>query len=265
MRNDMHKVVTERPRRNPGAKYREVGRVNLQDCMQFLHSEEQDGVPFHLSRKFLVNSSMRRPYRIGYDNSKQFSDLISPLIRYLHSSVGKKWDDVFSEICQNLPRNGVNADHIRLHITQSVAVNYLTVDGDLFENNGYRLWHDLYVDQNGILQKTPRRNYKEPNDREEDWQKHRVKAGAVEFLKDPQTRIWYQIQSRVFVPDLSVLYPKTRERCYLLETRETHSTMWAKSHGYKYYPGSAWCSPGGTYYTKIKQASKKDIKKYGLI
>src|SRR5437870_113398 len=74
MREDMHKVVVERPRLNPGpGKYGR--RANLPD--ELLPKFEGIKCP-HVRRKGLT-------------------DLLGPLKRWLHSQAGRSWNDVYSE------------------------------------------------------------------------------------------------------------------------------------------------------------------------
>ena len=60
---------------------------------------------------------MRRPY--GYD-CKEFSDLLGPLRQFLISRVGRKWDDVYSEIRERLNPNSTAQIHILSHVDDMV-------------------------------------------------------------------------------------------------------------------------------------------------
>ena len=127
---------------------------------------------------FFFGGRARHVQQNSEENSKEFSDLISPLIRYLHGRVGNRWNDVFSEICQTLPRDGMNADHIRSHVTSEVAVDYLIVDGEIYNHRGWPMHYGLYVDSDGILQKLPTRP--KYHDRwSEDWRGHYVKKQGL--------------------------------------------------------------------------------------
>jgi hypothetical protein len=113
----MHKVVTERPRRghsNPSRKW--GGRV----------PEVYEGQTF-------ISSARRRQY--GW-NSKEFSDFLSPLRRYLRGQVGRPWDKVYSEIRKAVP-NGMHGDHIWLHIKTEVEINCFERDGRIFARPRY--------------------------------------------------------------------------------------------------------------------------------
>jgi hypothetical protein len=97
MRPDMHKVVVERPRWNPGPG-KNGRRANL---------------PNELLPKF---EGMRRPYSMR----KGFTDLLGPLRRWLRAQVGRPWDDVYSEACSVIKPDSVIRAHIKTHLLEFV-------------------------------------------------------------------------------------------------------------------------------------------------
>lgn len=97
MRPDMHKVVIERPRWNPGPnKYGR--RANLPDELQ---------------PKF---EGMKRPY----SNRKGLTDLLGPLKRWLRSQVGRPWNDVYSEACAVIKPDSIIRAHVKTHLLEFV-------------------------------------------------------------------------------------------------------------------------------------------------
>jgi len=97
MREDMHKVVVERPRLNPGpGKYGR--RANLPD--ELLPKFEGIKCP-HVRRKGLT-------------------DLLGPLKRWLHSQAGRSWNDVYSEACAVIKPDSVVRAHIKTHLLEFV-------------------------------------------------------------------------------------------------------------------------------------------------
>jgi hypothetical protein len=81
-----------------------------------------------------------QPYRASMsrhrqdDCGKNLSDVLNPLKGYLHKSVGRHWDDVYSEICQNLDRRSVTGLHVFTHLWQFVAKNtVMCIDGKVRE------------------------------------------------------------------------------------------------------------------------------------
>ena len=113
----MHKVVTERPRHGHSNRSRKWGgRVE----------EDYDGETF-------VSSARGRQY--GW-NSKEFSDFLSPLRRYLHGQVGRPWDKVYSEIRRAVP-GGMQGDHLWMHIKWEVEIHCFERDGRVFARQRY--------------------------------------------------------------------------------------------------------------------------------
>lgn len=59
--------------------------------------------------------SMRKPHALS-GNRKDFGENLSPLRRFLETSVGRKWDDVYSEIKASVPNNGTIQNHLYQHL-----------------------------------------------------------------------------------------------------------------------------------------------------
>jgi hypothetical protein len=93
----MHKVVTERPRWNPGPG-KKGRRANLPD---------------ELLPKF---EGIKRPHV----QRKGFTDLLGPLRRWLHAQVGRPWNDVHSEACAVIKPDSVIRAHVKTHLLQFV-------------------------------------------------------------------------------------------------------------------------------------------------
>ena len=81
MRDDMARVVTERPRRGHGNKSRKTTGRPIRSYDPDRDYDEPTRLPVARGRQY------------GYD-CKEFSDLINPLRRYLRSCVGKSWAKV---------------------------------------------------------------------------------------------------------------------------------------------------------------------------
>jgi hypothetical protein len=135
MRADMKKVLTERPRVNARYAYSDVRH-------QANHSDYDD-LPNH--------QGMRRPYH----DAKEFSDLLGPLRGFLRHAVGRRWDDVWSEICQVVKSGNTVDQHLRGHVLQDVDIHTKLIDGKVLAMGEYRGPHEpygLYVDpRDGIL------------------------------------------------------------------------------------------------------------------
>ncbi len=118
MRKDMAKVVTERRRVG--------GRIEIKDRRKFrrganFDSEEYDDL-------LPPNREKIRQKWFASWNNKEFSDLLGPLRGFLFAQIGRPWDDVFSEICKNLPASGLTARHIRGHVLQMVETHTVLID-----------------------------------------------------------------------------------------------------------------------------------------
>ncbi len=150
MRKDMNKVLTKRPRvGGKGPQRKTYDQLNRCREKRFYKGVEVDTRP--------KQESMRRRHVVGGD-WKEFSDLIGPLERFLISRVGRPWDKVWSEICQVLKGNGLQAAHLKGHVKQ--MVDGIPHSGETFfrEEDWFKPhWGAVYVDEHGILRKNPKR------------------------------------------------------------------------------------------------------------
>jgi hypothetical protein len=128
MREDMAKIIVERPRYGGGAGKRRK-----------LPLEER---PAH--------EGMGGPHRLA-GAAKSLNENLSPLRRYLERQVGRPWDKVYSEIARNLRVDSTVQQHVRAHLADFVALR---------PPPGGRWWRRpaLYVDpRGGLLKRTERR------------------------------------------------------------------------------------------------------------
>jgi hypothetical protein len=133
----MKKVLTERPRRGGIYAYKDFrSRENRGD---------PDDLPSH--------QGMRFPY--GWDR-KTFDDLLGPLKAFLRSCVGRRWDDVWSEISQVVGSGSTVDQHLRSHVMMEVETDTFVVDGHVYAlgryGRGRHAPDGLYVDPvDGVL------------------------------------------------------------------------------------------------------------------
>src|SRR5215472_8327522 len=106
MRSDMHKVVVERPRWNPG-RGKHGRRANLPD---------------ELLPKF---EGIKRPHR----HRKGLTDLLGPLKRWLRSQIGRPWNDVHSEACAVIKPDSPIRAHVKTHLLEFVERNTFMHEG----------------------------------------------------------------------------------------------------------------------------------------
>lgn len=140
MRADMFKVIVERPRW--GASH--APPVKLK--------KDRD-----TDRKFIGlkrHAIEQAPYY------KSLNENLAPLVRFIRKQVGRRWDDVFSEICAHLDTGSTVKMHVRTHLKDFVlfGISYgrhgeLLHKGHPIEvdrRNFY--WPEFYVDpEDGLL------------------------------------------------------------------------------------------------------------------
>jgi len=119
MREDMSKVIVERPRL--GSSRRGARRFRRLDPKRIALGEDvDDPFPDRIGHKLAASLARRR---------KSLNENLAPLRRYLAKQVGRPWDQVFSEICSNIRLDNAVQKHVRDHIDDFVASTTLLKDG----------------------------------------------------------------------------------------------------------------------------------------
>lgn len=113
MREDMAKVIVERPRIKGRAWRRPKGYKRR------LRRAGEDGGP--------IREGIKRPWAAC--GGKHLNEHLGPLRRYLDKQVGRPWDKVFSEICAHIHRDSAVQDHVRDHVDQYVVTDVVVIDG----------------------------------------------------------------------------------------------------------------------------------------
>src|SRR5258708_4981364 len=103
MRSDMSKVIVERPRRGGG--------------------RDRKGRPEREFEDTPSKQSMKR----GHSDLKDLNENLAPLKRYLGRNVGRSWNKVFSEICENIRMDNAVQKHVRGHVFDYVH-RYVAVE-----------------------------------------------------------------------------------------------------------------------------------------
>lgn len=137
MRHDMSKVLVERERVK-GYRGKTIDPCGFKYNPNVGWNEDLD------DDYFREPSSLRRPHKLA-DNSKQLNENLSPLMGFIRSRVGKKWDDVYSEIRANINSNNAVQMHVLQHINQYVKTSSTPLD-----NLSYT-YHMFVVDEKGFL------------------------------------------------------------------------------------------------------------------
>lgn len=143
MREDMKKLICERPR---SAYHIETDIRKLRRT-----KPEEDEV-----------GGKRR----GFIRHRYLNDYLSPLKRFLAKAAakGRKWDDVYSEICEVLPKDGTLQIHVRDHLKYMVEKDVTSIEGNLYDTKGKlleRYYNFFWVDiETGILNQAKEKGYK---------------------------------------------------------------------------------------------------------
>lgn len=116
MRDDMDKVIVERPRLK-----RSNRRINA-GARQWRNDPDRSA---HLGIK------------AGYRNLKWLNENLAPLKRWLHKQVDRPWDKVWSELSAGIDRRSAVQAHIFEHIDQFVRRDVQWVDGELRVPTGW--------------------------------------------------------------------------------------------------------------------------------
>ena len=137
MREDMSRVIVERPRLG-GGRTRKGRARPLEDL------PKQEG--------------MQRPHMRSGD-WKELNENLAPLRRYLERQVGRPWNKVYSEISRHLRVDNPVQQHVRDHLSDFVAIKPRRRPGAVYgKGQRDRLWYQLlYVDpKDGLLKRTDR-------------------------------------------------------------------------------------------------------------
>lgn len=152
MRSDMAKVLCEEPRRGMRVKDRKGWKRKERRVADEDKPVKEQG-------------NLRAKWVRDYWDHKEFGDHVQPLRRYVLSCVGRKWDDVYSEIRKQIPKGTVVNDHVYTHLFQYVALNVRMIDGKPHESEDKSrfglmpVYQDTYVDPNtGLLCKNKDKN-----------------------------------------------------------------------------------------------------------
>ena len=133
MRKDISKVIVERPRRGGNAdrkgRYKENLRSQIENAALF--GDDSEGP--------VISSPIRDR---SYDR-KSLNENLKPLLRFLASKVGCVWNDVYSEMRQNLDFNSAVQKHVMDHVKQYVVKDtVLMEDGSVIAYIPY--WQSKY-------------------------------------------------------------------------------------------------------------------------
>ena len=173
MRPDMAKVLVERERIKP------------------YHGDGYGQVRALLDRQDPEEAISYSPMRKLHKDTKQLNENLSPLRRFLESKRGQRWDDIYSEMRQNINPGNEVQNHILSHLDNYVELDCVTLEnGNVIRSNGENVpyYIKFYVDQSGILKENKRKfNLKKKDKKDIITIGHMKEAEKIEG-------IWYIIE-----------------------------------------------------------------------
>jgi hypothetical protein len=105
MRKDLNKVLTERPRKGSGSR-------NLKTGFHENGYDNRESREDHYSLPKIGKMKMHNRENGPYDDTKEFSDLLGPLHRWIEAQVGRNWDKVYSDIRNAFPNSNKQNHHL---------------------------------------------------------------------------------------------------------------------------------------------------------
>jgi hypothetical protein len=178
MREDMAKVIVERPRHGGGIRYprpeknwREGGEVSD-----------------------VRHEGMRRPW-LRKCCAKGLNENLAPLRRYLRSNVGRPWNNVHQEICRQMDLNSAVQLHIWQHLKEYVCMHPIRSGRNWVDTRGRPLWAPFLVDPDcGLLRANERTDRRQPRD-----QRRHIRMPSPDVVPGKDGRcyrridgIWYE-------------------------------------------------------------------------
>jgi hypothetical protein len=125
MREDIAKVIVERPRR--GSRYAPNEPKGWKK--RFGKDCDIEDLP--------TKESMSAGRKHGYD-AKELNENLNPLRRFLEKSVGRPWDKVFAELSEQIDMNSTVKRHIWQHVFDTVEKNtFIGPDGQVWTCGNY--------------------------------------------------------------------------------------------------------------------------------
>ncbi|MEL7111795.1 MAG: hypothetical protein AAGK93_02495 [Pseudomonadota bacterium] len=246
MREDMFKVIVERPRW--GSRHGVRSKLR------------HDKVP---DRK---HATGRRMVLEGEGWTKCLNENLAPLKRYLNKQVGRPWNKVYSEISEHLDTGSTVKQHVRDHLTDFIMVDVTVArDGSFMASNHSgapkapdQWWAKLYVDpKDGLIKRTDKlcrklglRHYR---DKLRENRKRRVQVDRIDNLRPlSETRFLVKLKGCWFQVDTD--YVPVDRGGRRLKGRELYELLCA---------GSDMDLVGWRVMTK-HQLSKKELKAHKL-
>jgi hypothetical protein len=253
MREDMFKVIVERPRW--GSRARAANHaIDLDD----------------------EASARETTGQRDRDRCKSLNENLSPLERWLGRQVNRPWDKVYAELCARIDRRSTVQQHILQHLEDFVAIRVIEIDGELHvASHGGPLpldarwgrW-ELYVDpRTGILRRNRKAIAKRVQSRREHVRRKfpGVPADRRDLAPDRQLHrlggVWYEVTLAPIPPRAEGL------RKWIAPPFDV--VLHCNAHAFAYDPqrGSANWRQYGTcdrYAVRKRQLGHAELARHGL-
>lgn len=136
MREDMSKLLVERPRLGGGVKFQRSARRKWQR------------IPIDEGPRA---EAIKERWRQSKAGMKSLNENLAPLMRFLRRRIGRPWDEVYSEICERINRDSAVQLHIWQHLMMAVLLDSRKIEERISDQRRYcgRNW--LYVDPRSKL------------------------------------------------------------------------------------------------------------------
>ena len=250
MRKDFGRLVIERERRGSSArnlKMRKTGRFLL---------ESPDWEEWDYDGPLRIRTYGLRGLKHTYDRDlgeKSFTDVLTPIRGYLRKSIGRPWDDVFSELTAALGRGTYPIRHVlTAHALEEVSTHTYCENGKIYSQPRKYDYGDYFVDpRDGTLRKEavrPRYRYAPPPPDRHYWKE------GIWFVRIAGT--WY-LGSYTKNGALATIVPRPEAAGQRLNSdwrEEQRERLWPNVAN----AGVMW------YFVKWRQAGRKELKQAGV-
>lgn len=234
MREDMAKVIVERPRRGGVGK---MGRAMAEVCdwRRIVAGGREDE-----ARSGEGIAARHRNRR------KWFDENLAPLRRFLRGAVGRRWDEVHAELCERLTWRSTVQRHVLHHVEHDLVALRARRDdeGAVVQADGRALRRQELAVVDGLLVAAPsrrRRRHAPPDRPTFTPERPYVASGGG----------WFEL-TLAPIPSAELVWDALR-RCTTGRPRE----RWRRSDRH-------WTEGGTLYVVKKRQLSRVEVKALGL-
>lgn len=141
MRKDMFKVIVERPRSNSRWADSMSSRARERHELANILKNDWSDDDVEDSKGLSHELNTHEPMKNRYNSSKSLNENLSPLYRFLEKSVGRPWDEVYSEVREHLRMDSAIQLHVVQHLKWAITEDtYIGEDGHVYsvQRNLYR-------------------------------------------------------------------------------------------------------------------------------